>query len=71
MKVPPGWQFKVMASWLNQTFFRISLRKEMKMKTVSRIAVFHLTIVGEVAVRRYQLDQVWGAFFDELPLGSP
>jgi hypothetical protein len=41
------------------------------MKTVSRIAVFHLTIVGEVAVRRYQLDQVWGAFFDGLPLGSP
>lgn len=51
--------------------FRILLRKEMKMKTVSRIAVFHLTIVGEVAVRRYQLDQVWGAFFDGLPLGSP
>lgn len=40
------------------------------MKTVSRIAVFHLTIVGEEAVRRHQLDQVWGALFDRLP-GSP
>ncbi|KAF9250220.1 transcriptional regulator family: Fungal Specific TF [Penicillium roqueforti] len=37
LKIPPGLQFKAMASWLYQTFLSCELRKGMKMKTMHSI----------------------------------